>query len=104
MTDEQQALATIEVKKKDALAQEFGGKLSNKFVDEVRDSDLFKCDWGELISAAPTALSLMGACWIAASSPGAEVNMQDVVPKGGFKYLLIEDEQLESSCLLPSTK
>jgi hypothetical protein len=64
------------------------GKLSNRFVDELKGSTLFQHNWGELLSAAPTALSLMGACWVAASNATAEkISLKDSRPVGGFKYI-----------------
>lgn len=86
-TSQQQALQEIEQQKK-TLTQEYGGKMSNQFVAELKSSTLFQFNWGELLAAAPTALSLMGACYVAAANDTAEkISLSEAVPTGGFKYL-----------------
>ncbi|PKK46846.1 hypothetical protein CI102_7873, partial [Trichoderma harzianum] len=82
------AIQSIAVAEQRVLTEEYGGKLSNKFIDELKAATLFQFDWGELLSAAPTALYFMGSCWLAAANPTAEmISLADVVPEGGFKYM-----------------
>ena len=86
---------------KQQLKEDFGGKASNQFVDELKRSALFQTNWGELLTAAPTALSLMGSCWIAASHPKADsVSLADSMPSGGFKYLTNRKNPSLKSCLV----
>ena len=83
------ALAEVAQLKKRMLAEDYGGSQTNQFVADMKASTLFQLNWGELLSAAPTALSLMGACWIAASSPSADqITMTKSVPAGGFKFIV----------------
>ncbi|MCJ1403032.1 hypothetical protein MMC11_006254 [Xylographa trunciseda] len=56
------------------------------FVQDVSDSLILQQNWGDLLSAAPLSLSLLGACQIAASSPKAASVILEP-PQGGFKYL-----------------
>ena len=82
------ALADIAKLKQKTLADEYDGRQSNQFINDMKASTLFQFNWGELLSAAPTALSLMGSCWIAASAPVADqIRMTKSVPIGGFKYI-----------------
>lgn len=75
-------------KVQDAAKAEYGGKMSNQFVAEMKGSTLFQFNWGELLAAAPTALSLMGGCWLAASDPKADkISLADSMPSKGFVYL-----------------
>lgn len=77
------------------------GKLSNRFVDELKGSTLFQHNWGELLSAAPTALSLMGACWLAASNATAEkISLKESKPVDGFKYMTNVPSPTLRSCLV----
>ena len=83
------------------LKSDYEGKLSNQFVDELKCSTLFQADWSELISAAPTALALMGSLWIAAADPKAEkISMVKSMPTGGFKYITNRAEPTLRSCLV----
>jgi hypothetical protein len=83
------------------VKSEYGGKMSNQFVAELKGSTLFQFNWSELLSAAPTALSLMGGCWLAASNPKAEkIFLTNSVPTGGFKYLTNRKEPTLRSCLV----
>ncbi|QYT01020.1 hypothetical protein H0G86_008076 [Trichoderma simmonsii] len=82
------AIQSIAAAEQRVLTEEYGGKLSNKFIDELKAATLFQFDWGELLNAAPTALYFMGSCWLAAANPTAEmISLADVVPEGGFKYM-----------------
>ncbi|KAK4035464.1 hypothetical protein C8A01DRAFT_38092 [Parachaetomium inaequale] len=77
------------------------GKLSSRFVDELKGSTLFQHNWGELLGAAPTALSLMGSCWLAASNATAEkISLADSKPVGGFKYMTDVPSPTLRSCLV----
>ena len=81
------ALAEVSQLNQKAL-KEAGETQSNAFVAELKASARFQCDWGELLSAAPTALALTGSCWVAASSEEADaIMMEKSVPIGGFKYI-----------------
>ncbi|PWY81721.1 hypothetical protein BO94DRAFT_601757 [Aspergillus sclerotioniger CBS 115572] len=95
-----QVLGDIDRVRKDEL-QEYGGKESIQFVEGVKASALFQCNWGELLAAAPTALSLMGSCWIAASNPIADrISLADAVPTGGFKHLTNRMNPTLRACLV----
>ncbi|KAI0206632.1 hypothetical protein F4808DRAFT_466642 [Astrocystis sublimbata] len=100
-----EALDDVSRIQKQALQEQYAGKMSNQFVDELKGSTLFQFSWGELLSAAPTALSLMGACWLAAASPAAEkISMSEVVPivngRQGFVYLTNVKNPTLRGCLV----
>ncbi|MDI1489093.1 MAG: hypothetical protein OHK93_008371 [Ramalina farinacea] len=79
------ALAEVSQMNQKAL-KESNGTQANAFVSEMKASALFQFDWGELLSAAPTALALTGSCWVAAASEAADaIKMGNSVPIGGFK-------------------
>lgn len=100
-TDQLEALETVKQLQTQKLKEEYGGKASNLFVQEIKSAALFQCNWGELLSAAPTALSLMGSCWIAASQDKAEqIFLGDARPKDGFKYLTNRDKPTLRACLV----
>ena len=100
-TKQLQALADVQNEQTKILKNEYQGKMSNQFVEELKSSTLFQCDWGELLSAAPTALSLMGACWIAASQEKADaISLTGARPNGGWKYLKNYDKPTLRSCLV----
>ena len=81
-------LTSIAKAQQDTVKKEYSGKAGQQFVKEVKDSLLFQCNWAELLSAAPMALSLMGSCWVAASKQdAAQISLQDSMPKGGWQYL-----------------
>ncbi|KAF2853718.1 hypothetical protein T440DRAFT_287057 [Plenodomus tracheiphilus IPT5] len=85
----------------DTVKAEYGGKMSNQFVAELKGSTLFQFNWSELLSAAPTALSLMGGCWLAASDPKAEkIFLTNSVPTKGFTYLTNRKDPTLRSCLV----
>jgi hypothetical protein len=82
-------------------AIEYSGKMSNQFVAEMKGSTLFQFNWGELLAAAPTALSLMGGCWLAAADPKADkISMVDSMPSKGFVYLTNMRSPTLRSCLV----
>lgn len=83
------------------MQNEFGGKASNQFVDEIKSSALFQFSWGELLSAAPTALTLMGSLWIASSSPVADkISLADSMPTKGFEHMVNRKDPTLKSCLV----
>lgn len=95
------ALADVARVRKEMQEKDYGGKMSNQFVDEVKNSALFQFSWGELLSAAPTALTLMGSLWIAASSPIAEkISLADSMPTNGFEFLVKRRDPTLRSCLV----
>lgn len=82
------SLAKVEAAQQAVLKKTHGGKAGAQFVQEVKESLLFQYNWNELLSAAPTAITLVGACHVAAASPeAAAISLGDAVPAGGFKYL-----------------
>ncbi|KAL2126681.1 hypothetical protein VTI74DRAFT_422 [Chaetomium olivicolor] len=84
-----------------SLREQYGDKMSNKFVEDLKGTNLFLYNWGELLSAAPTALSLMGACWLAAANPRAEmISLRDSKPENGFKYMTNVPNPTLRSCLV----
>lgn len=100
-TKQLQALADVQDEQKKILQREYQGKMSNQFVAEMKSSTLFRCDWGELLSAAPTALSLMGACWIAASQEKADaISLAGARPLSGWTHLKKYDSPTLRSCLV----
>ncbi len=83
------------------IRQQYGAKMSNKFVEELKGTTLFQYNWGELLSAAPTALSLMGSCWLAAANPTAEkISLSESKPEDGFKFLANVPNPTLRSCLV----
>lgn len=81
-------LAKVEAAQQAVLKKTHGGKAGAQFVQEVKESLLFQYNWNELLSAAPTAITLVGACHVAAASPeAAAISLADAVPQGGFKCL-----------------
>ena len=88
---QQDALKEVLDITKDSLRDAYGGKKSNQFVQEVKSLSLSQLHWGELLSIAPTALSLLGSCWIAAAAPAADkITLKK--PEGGFTYLTDRSE------------
>lgn len=68
-------LSNIKRAQQKTVKKEYAGKAGQQFVTEIKDSMLFHCNWAELLSAAPMALSLMGSCWVAASKKEAGENL-----------------------------
>ncbi|KAI5920341.1 hypothetical protein F4810DRAFT_703039 [Camillea tinctor] len=58
----------------------------SQIMNEMKSSLIFQCNWEELLQAAPTAISYMGACFVASSSPKAVVQLTPPKDKG-FQYL-----------------
>ncbi|KAF8587134.1 hypothetical protein K439DRAFT_860309 [Ramaria rubella] len=83
-----QQLADAERRDVERLKQQGNGKTQIAFARDVKNSLLFQYDWGALLSAAPLAISLMGACYVAATSPLAQsISLKDAEPKDGFKFI-----------------
>jgi hypothetical protein len=81
-------LTKVEAAQQAVLKKTHSGKAGAQFCQEVKESLLFQYNWNELLSAAPTAITLVGACHVAAASPeAAAISLADAVPSGGFKYL-----------------
>lgn len=94
------ALAEVSQLNQKAL-KESSGNQANAFVKEMKASALFQFDWGELLSAAPTAMALTGSCWVAASSDEADaIMMEKSVPIGGFKFITNRREPTLRSILV----
>ena len=88
MQDSAQQLAQINQREEQRLVEQGNGKPQVAFARDVKNSLLFQYDCGELLSAAPLALSLMGSCYVAATSPLAHaITFEDAMPKGGFKHI-----------------
>ncbi|TFB06750.1 hypothetical protein CCMA1212_000351 [Trichoderma ghanense] len=95
------AIQSIAAAEKRVMTEEYGGKLSNMFVEELKSATLFKTNWGELLSAAPTALYFMGSCWLAAANPMAEmISLADVMPEKGFTYMTNIKKPTLRACLV----
>jgi hypothetical protein len=60
--------------------------VTSQVVNEMKNSLIFQMNWEELLQSAPTAISCMGACFVASSSPKAVVMLK---PREGkpFTYL-----------------
>jgi hypothetical protein len=54
-------------------------QLAETVVSEMKSSLIFQYNWEELLQCAPTAISCMGACFVASSSEKATVEL--VAPK-----------------------
>lgn len=94
-------LAQLEKANKDRLKSEYAGKEGTRFTTEVKESMLFQYNWADLLSAAPTALSLLGACHVASSSQeAAAINLGSAMPRGGWKYLQVAEKPTLKACLV----
>lgn len=64
-------------------------RIINRVIKEMQSSAVFKHNWGELLMAAPVAVSSLGAIFAASSTPVAARIMLSSPSgsKGGFKYL-----------------
>ena len=54
--------------------------------NEMKSSLLCQINWEELLQSAPTAISSLGACFVASSSPKASVMLKEK-PGKPFEYL-----------------
>jgi hypothetical protein len=52
-------------------------------VSEMKQSLMYQMNWEELLQSAPTAISCMGACFVASSSPRAAVKLK---PRAGEQF------------------
>ncbi|KAK1703530.1 hypothetical protein BDP67DRAFT_584570 [Colletotrichum lupini] len=94
-------LAKVEAAQQAVLKKTHGGKAGAQFVQEVKESLFFQYNWNELLSAAPTAITLVGSCHVAAASPNAAaISLKDSVPTGGFKYLRVAQDPTLRACLV----
>ncbi|KAK1777277.1 hypothetical protein QBC45DRAFT_417155 [Copromyces sp. CBS 386.78] len=66
--------------------RELSPDVSSQVIDEMKSSLIFQFNWAELLQAAPTAISCMGACFVASSSPNANIQLEPPKPKG-FDHL-----------------
>ncbi|KAG8627095.1 hypothetical protein KVT40_004578 [Elsinoe batatas] len=99
--DNANILSEIEKANQERLKKEYSGKAGTKFVTEVKESMLFQYNWADLLSAAPTALSLLGACHVASSSQEASaINLGSAAPKDGWKYLQVAKTPTLKACLV----
>jgi hypothetical protein len=95
------ALAQLEKASQERLKKEYNGKAGTKFVTEVRESMLFQYNWADLLSAAPTALSLLGACHVASASPeAAAITLGSAMPRGGWQHLRVSEKPTLKACLV----
>jgi hypothetical protein len=95
------ALAQLERANQERLKKEYDGKAGTKFVTEVRESMLFQYNWADLLSAAPTALSLLGACHVASSSSEASaINLGSAMPKNGWQHMQVASKPTLKACLV----
>jgi hypothetical protein len=77
-------LADLEEKRR----AQAGDQAALTFAKDVKQSLMFQYDWGELLSAAPLCISLMGSCYVAATSPKATgMSLKECEPQGGFKKI-----------------
>ncbi|KAF4949191.1 hypothetical protein FGADI_9048 [Fusarium gaditjirri] len=70
----------------DQAKRELAPNVSSQVINEMKSSLIFQISWEQLLQAAPTAISSMGACLIASSSPKALVQLSPPKDKG-FQYL-----------------
>ncbi|KAK3505269.1 hypothetical protein B0T13DRAFT_485904 [Neurospora crassa] len=66
--------------------RELAPNVSSQVINEMKSSLIFQFDWAQLLQAAPTSISCMGACFVASSSPNAVVHLEPPKDKG-FQYL-----------------
>lgn len=94
-------LNKIEAVQTQTLADKYKGRMSNQFVDECKGAALFQFNWGELLGAAPTAISMMCACYVAATNEAAEkITLKEAMPLDGFKYLTKRADPTLRACLV----
>ncbi|TVY67615.1 hypothetical protein Focb16_v002486 [Fusarium oxysporum f. sp. cubense] len=70
----------------DQAKRELAPNVSSQVINEMKSSLIFQISWEQLLQAAPTAISSMGACFIASSSPKAVVQLDPPKDKA-FLYL-----------------
>lgn len=83
MSSDAQDLATIcDADRNRQTAQD----VTKQVIGEMKSSLIFQYKWQDLLQAAPTSISSMGACFTASASTG-NVHASIDPPVGGFKYL-----------------
>ncbi|KAK2749619.1 hypothetical protein FQN57_005841 [Myotisia sp. PD_48] len=94
-------LAKVLISQQARLKKEYDSKAGTRFVKEVEQSMLFQYNWADLLSAAPTALSLLGAChFVSSSNEAAAITLGSAMPKGGWKYLKVAEKPTLKACLV----
>ncbi|KAF4540101.1 Ncu06413-like protein [Lasiodiplodia theobromae] len=81
-----------DVEKYEQLRNREATRTAAQFSQEISDSLIRNHHWGTLLSAAPLALSFVGACQVVASSPAAS-GLKLKKPKNGFTHLQYESLQ-----------
>lgn len=80
-SNDSEDLAVIQ---KAQASHDMSPNLPAQVVDDIKSSLIFQISWQELLHSAPTAISCLGACFVASSSDKAVVTLKS---KGQFKYL-----------------
>lgn len=80
-------------------------KVGVTFMKDIKNSVLFQYDWAEILSAAPISMSLIGACYIAASASAVTISFEDARGRDGFQYLryIIPGHHLQTTAGLTFT-
>ncbi|KAK3321875.1 hypothetical protein B0H66DRAFT_581333 [Apodospora peruviana] len=81
-SDDKDLRVILEAKEK----RDFAPNVTSQIIVEMKSSLLFQFSWEELLQSAPTAISSMGACFIASSSKKATLPLTPPSDKG-FQYL-----------------
>ncbi|KAL1630716.1 hypothetical protein SLS54_000587 [Diplodia seriata] len=81
-----------DVEKYEQLRDREATRTAAQFSQEISDSLIRNHHWGTLLSAAPLALSFVGACQVVASSPAAS-GLKLRKPHNGFAHLQYESLQ-----------
>ncbi|KAL0261469.1 hypothetical protein SLS55_002899 [Diplodia seriata] len=81
-----------DVEKYEQLRNREATRTAAQFSQEISDSLIRNHHWGTLLSAAPLALSFVGACQVVASSPAAS-GLKLRKPHNGFTHLQYESLQ-----------
>ncbi|OJD33904.1 ncu06413-like protein [Diplodia corticola] len=81
-----------DVEKYEQLRNREAARTAAQFSQEISDSLIRNHHWGTLLSAAPLALSFVGACQVVASSPAAS-GLKLRKPSNGFSHLQYESLQ-----------
>ena len=81
-SDERDLQVVLQAQQKRDMAP----NVTSQVLSEMKSSLIFQMNWEELLQSAPTAISCMGACFIASSSPKAAILLKAQADKP-FKYL-----------------
>lgn len=68
-----------------------------RFIAEAKSQLVLQYNWIEYLSALPTSINLIGACYIAAAT-GLGVSVELQPPVGGFKHLRYRQLTLAELC------